>query len=72
MNTTPIIQSKQALEEQITTLVSEYQKEHGISDIEVNTRISKYYVGSPIKEVREVLTNATITVQENGANIVIK
>lgn len=72
MNTTTIIQSKRSLEEKINALVLAYREEHGISDIEVNTRVSKYYVGSPTKEIQEVSTNATVTVHENGADIVIK
>lgn len=72
MNTTAIIQSKQALEDKINALVSAYQEEHNLSDISVNTRIRKYYSGSPVIEGIEIQTNATVTVRENGADIVIK
>lgn len=70
MNTTPIIQSKQALEAKITSLVSEFKEVHGLSDIKMSVFVRHYNCGVVSKE--EVSTDITATVVEDGAEIIIK
>lgn len=72
MNTPAIIQSKQALEDSIKALVSEFKKEHNLSGVEVSSCTHTLCMEGCFNVVKCTDINVTATINEDGAEIIIR
>lgn len=72
MNTTAIIQSNQALEDSIKALVSDFKEAHNLSGIEVNSCTHTLCMEGCFNVVKHIDINVTATINEDGAEIIIR
>lgn len=72
MNTTTIIQSKQALEDKINALISDFKEAHNLSGVEVSSCTHTLCMEGCFNVVKHTEINVTATINEGGAEIIIK
>lgn len=73
MDTTEIIQSKQKLEEEIKSLITDFKRKNKLSDVQVDTLTRNIYMdGSAGSFYQMIEVVVTATVNESGTEIVIK
>lgn len=73
MNAAEIIQSKQKLEEEIKSLITDFKRENNLSDVQVDTLTRNIYTDGSIGSFRQIVdVVVTAKVNELGAEIIIK
>lgn len=73
MNAAEIIQSKQKLEEEIKSLLTDFKRKNNLSDVQVDTLTRNIYMDGSVGSFHQMIdVVVTATVNESGTEIVIK